>query len=114
MILCIGFRYWGGRAVAILGTLGWGFFASVTLPTFMMGLLWKRCSREGVLTGLTFAVIANIALPLLENFKVYKLPYPYYLFTIAGAIILTTVVSLFTSGAAGKNLPREMEPVFKL
>ena len=114
MILCIGFGYWGGRAVAILGTLGWGFFASVTLPTFMMGLLWKRCSREGVLTGLTFAVIANIALPLLENFKVYKLPYPYYLFTIAGAIILTTVVSLFTSGAAGKNLPREMEPVFKL
>ncbi len=114
MILCIGFGYWGGRAVAILGTLGWGFFASVTLPTFMMGLLWKRCSREGVLTGLTFAVIANIALPLLENFKVYKLPYPYYLFTIAGAIILTTVVSLFTSGAAGKNLPKEMEPVFKL
>jgi Na+/proline symporter len=114
MILCIGFGYWGGRAVAILGTLGWGFFASVTLPTFLMGLLWKRCSREGVLTGLTFAVIANIALPLLENFKVYKLPYPYYLFTIAGAIILTTVVSLFTSGAAGKNLPKKMEPVFKL
>jgi len=114
MILCIGFGYWGGRAVAILGTLGWGFFASVTLPTFLMGLLWKRCSREGVLTGLTFAVIANIALPLLENFKVYKLPYPYYLFTIAGAIILTTVVSLFTSGAAGKNLPKQMEPVFKL
>jgi Na+/proline symporter len=80
----------------------------------MMGLLWKRCSREGVLTGLTFAVIANIALPLLENFKVYKLPYPYYLFTIAGAIILTTVVSLFTDGSAGKNLPKEMEPVFKL
>jgi Na+/proline symporter len=114
MILCIGFGYWGGRAVAILGTLGWGFFASVTLPTFLMGLLWKRCSREGVLTGLTFAVIANIALPLLENFKIYKLPYPYYLFTISGAIILTTVVSMFTTGAAGKNLPKQMEPVFKL
>lgn len=114
MLLCVGFGYWGGRAVAILGTLGWGFFASVTLPTFMMGLLWKRCSREGVLTGLTFAVIFNILLPILENFKVYKLPFPYYLLTIGGAIILTTVVSLFTSGAAGKNLPREMEPVFKL
>jgi len=114
MILCIGFGYWGGRAVAILGTLGWGFFASVTLPTFMMGLLWRRCSREGVLTGLTFAVIANIALPLLENFKIYRLPFPYYLFAIAGAIILTTVVSLFTKGAAGENLPKQMEPVFKL
>ena len=114
MILCIGFGYWGGRAVAILGTLGWGFFASVTLPTFLMGLLWRRCSREGVLTGLTFAVVANIALPLLENFKIYRLPFPYYLFTIAGAIILTTVISLFTKGAAGENLPKQMEPVFKL
>jgi len=114
MLLCIGFGYWGGRAVAILGTLGWGFFASVTLPTFVMGLLWRRCSREGVLTGLTFAVIANIALPLLENFKIYKLPYPYYLFTIAGAIILTTIVSFMTTGAAGDNMPEEMKPVFKL
>ena len=26
-----------------------------------------------------------------------------------GAIILTTVVSLFTTGAAGKNLPKQME-----
>jgi Na+/proline symporter len=114
MFLCIGFGYWGGRAVAILGTLGWGFFASVTIPTFAMGLLWRRCSREGVLTGLTFAVVANIAMPLLENFKVYRLPFPYYLFTIAGAVILTTVVSLFTKGAAGENLPKQMEPVFRL
>jgi Na+/proline symporter len=114
ILLCVGFGYWGGRAVAILGTLGWGFFASVTLPTFVMGLLWRRCSREGVLTGLTFAVVANILMPLLENLKVYKLPYPYYLFTIAGAVILTTFVSLFTNGAAGENLPKQMEPVFKL
>ncbi len=114
MLLCIGFGYWGGRAVAILGTLGWGFFASVTLPTFMMGLLWKRCSREGVIVGLTFAVIANITLPLLENFKLFKLPFPYYLVCIAGAIILTTVISFFTKGAAGENMPKELKPIFKL
>jgi Na+/proline symporter len=114
MILCVVFGYWGGRAVAILGTLGWGFFASVTIPTFVMGLLWKRCSREGVLTGLTFAVIANIVLPILANLKIYSMPYPYYLFTIAGAIILTTVVSFVTDGAAGENLPEQIKPVFKL
>ncbi len=113
-LLAVGFGYWGGRAVAILGTLGWGFFASVTIPTFVMGLLWRRCSTEGVLAGLYFAVIANIALPLLENFKIYKLPFPYYLFTIAGAIIITTLVSFVTKSCAGENLPRQLKPIFKL
>jgi Na+/proline symporter len=114
MILCIGFGYWGGRAVAILGTLGWGFFASVTIPTFTMGLLWRRCSREAIICALFFAVIANIAFPILENFKIWRFPFPYYLFTVGGAIIITTVVSFFTDGAAGKNLPKQMQPVFKL
>ena len=114
MILCIGFGYWGGRAVAILGTLGWGFFASVTIPTFTMGLLWRRCSREAIICALFFAVIANIAFPILENFKIFRFPFPYYLFTVGGAIIITTVVSFFTDGAAGKNLPKQMQPVFKL
>jgi Na+/proline symporter len=114
MILCIGFGYWGGRAVAILGTLGWGFFASVTIPTFVMGLLWRRCSREAILVGLIFAVISNIAFPLLENFKIFRFPFPYYMFTLGGTIILTTVISFFTDGAAGKNLPKQMEAVFKL
>jgi Na+/proline symporter len=114
MILCIGFGYWGGRAVAILGTLGWGFFASVTIPTFTMGLLWRRCSREAIILALAFGVISNIAFPILENFKIWRFPFPYYLFTIGGSIIITTVVSFFTDGAAGKNLPKQMEPVFKL
>jgi len=113
-LFAIGFGYWGGRAVAILGTLGWGFFASVTIPTFVMGLLWRRCSREGILVGLFFAVIANITLPILENFNIYRLPYPYYLFTLGGAIILTTVVSFFTKSCAGDNLPEQLKPVFKL
>ena len=52
--------------------------------------------------------------PLLENFKIWRFPFPYYLFTIGGTIILTTVISFFTDGAAGKNLPKQMEPVFKL
>ena len=42
------------------------------------------------------------------------LPYPYYLFTLGGAIILTTVVSFFTKSCAGDNLPEQLKPVFKL
>ena len=63
---------------------------------------------------LIFAVVANIACPILENFKIWRFPFPYYLFTVGGAVIIATVVSFFTDGAAGKNLPKQMEPVFKL
>ena len=52
-----------------------------------------------------FAVVSNITFPILENFKIWRFPFPYYLFTIGGSIIITTVVSFFTSGAAGENLP---------
>ena len=114
MILCIGFGYWGGRAVAILGTLGWGFFASVTLPTFVMGLLWRRCSREGVIVGLTFAVIANIALPIMENFKIVQTPLPLLSPLYRGGHHPDYGGLLFTSGAAGENLPKELKPIFKL
>ncbi|MCX7634344.1 MAG: hypothetical protein N2Z74_01200 [Syntrophales bacterium] len=113
-LLAVGFGYWGGRAVAILGTLGWGFFASVTIPTFVMGLLWRRCSKEAVIAALFFAVIANIAFPILENFKIFRFPFPYYLFTIGGSVIITTVVSFFTNTCAGENLPKQLKPVFKL
>ncbi len=113
-VLSIGFGYWGGRAVAILGTLGWGFFASVTIPTFVLGLLWKRCSTEGVLTGLVFAVIGNLAFPIMENLQIFKFPFPYYVFTIAGAVILTTLVSFMTNTCGGDNLPEEIKPIFRL
>ena len=56
IIFAIIFGYLGGEMVAILGAFGWGFFVSVTLPTFTMGFLWKRTSREGVIAGLITAI----------------------------------------------------------
>jgi Na+/proline symporter len=113
-LLAIGMGIWGGRMVAILGALGWGFFASVTIPTFGIGMLWKRCSTEGILAGLIFAVIANPLYLILENLKIFRFPFAGYLFCIAGAIILTVVVSLFTKTCAGENMPKALKPIFKL
>ncbi len=113
-LFAVGFGYWGGRAVAILGTLGWGFFASVTIPTFVIGLLWKRCSTEGVISGLSLALLLNILLPVLENFKIFKLPFPYYLLTIGTAIIATVLISFATKTCAGENIPPQIKPIFDL
>ena len=108
------FGYTGGEMVAILGTLGWGFFVSVTLPTFTLGLLWKRTSREGVIAGLSVSIVLNLLLVILNKTGVYKTPFPYYLFLIATSMFVTTIVSFFTKSCAGDNLPEEIKPLFKL
>ncbi|HOJ49230.1 MAG TPA: sodium:proline symporter [Spirochaetota bacterium] len=113
-LLSIGFAYWGTDMVAILGTIGWGFFASVNFPTLTLGLLWKRTSREGVLTGIILAILLNILLPILDRTGIYKLPFPYYTLSIVVSISATVFVSLFTKGSAGDNLPEPIKPIFKL
>jgi len=112
--LAVVFGYLGGEMVAILGALGWGFFVSVTLPTFTLGLLWKRTSKEGVVAGLVVAIALNIGLVVLQRTGVFKLPFPYYMLSIAAAMVTTTVVSLFTDTAGGENLPERIKPIFNL
>lgn len=110
----VAFGYLGGEMVAILGTLGWGFFVSVTLPTFTLGLLWKRTSKEGILCGLIVAIVLNVGLVLLQRAGVFKLPFPYYLLSISAAYAVTVLVSFFTSTAAGDDMPEEIKPLFNL
>ncbi|MFC1607326.1 sodium:proline symporter [Candidatus Latescibacterota bacterium] len=112
--LAVAFGYLGGEMVAILGTLGWGFFASVTLPTFTLGLLWKRTSKEAIISGLVVAIVLNLVLVVLQRTHIFILPYPYYLLSVAAAMFVTVFVSFFTSTAGGKNLPEDIKPLFKL
>ena len=112
--LAVVFGYFGGEMVAILGSFGWGFFVSVTLPTFTLGLLWKRTSREGVVAGLCVAIVLNIGLVILKRTALFVTPFPYYLLSIAGAMVTTTVVSFFTHTAGGDDLPEQIRPIFNL
>jgi Na+/proline symporter len=113
-ISAVGFGYWGGDAVLVLGTLGWGFFVSGTLPAFLLGMLWRRTSKEGALAGLFAALAANIVLAVLDKAGTLKLPFPYYMLSISLSMALTIFVSLFTTTAAGDDLPKELEPIFRL
>jgi len=112
--LAVAFGYLGGEMVAVLGSLGWGFFVSVTFPTIILGLLWKRTSREGIVCGLILAIILNLALVILQRVDIFTLPFPYYLLSIAAAICTTVAVSFFTDTSGGENLPDEIKPVFNL
>ncbi|MFC1692185.1 sodium:solute symporter [Candidatus Latescibacterota bacterium] len=112
--LAIAFGYLGGEMVAILGTLGWGFFASVTLPTFTLGLLWKRTSKEAVISGLTVAIVLNLVLVVFQRTNIFVLNFPYYLLSIALAMFVTVIVSFFTDTSGGENLPEEIKPIFTI
>ena len=112
--LAVAFGYFGGEMVAVLGTLGWGFFASVTLPTFTLGLHWKRTSKEAIISGLTVAIILNLVLVVLQRTQLFVLNFPYYLVSIAAAMVVTVLVSFFTDTAGGNNIPEDIKPIFNL
>jgi len=114
VLFAIAFAYWGGDAVLVLGSLGFGFFVSTNVPVFVIGLLWKRTSREGVMLGLIVAIFSNVLLAVLDKSGFAKLPFPYYMLPIILASATTIFVSLFTKGAAGDNLPARIRPIFKL
>lgn len=115
-ILSIIFAITSGNMVAILGTFGWGTLMSATFPTLVIGLLWRRASREGVTCGLSVALLLNIACLVIDRTIKFKYPgsLPWYVFVIAIAICVTVIVSLFTKGASGKELNKGVEAVIDL
>jgi SSS family transporter len=113
-LFAVGFGYWGGRAVLVLGALGWGFFCSATIPTFLLGLFWKRATKEGAIAGLIVAVISNLGFIILKNLGIFSLPFPDYLFSIGVSVFVTVMVSLVTKTAGGDDLPEEIKPIFNL
>jgi Na+/proline symporter len=104
-IATIAFTLKSGSMVAMLTTLGYGTFITATFPVFVIGLLWKGCSKEGAFTGLLVSLVLNITCMILVS-KGVSWPggLPWYMNVIALSIIVTIVVSLFTKGAKGDAL----------
>ncbi len=101
--------------VAILGTFGYGTFMAATFPVFIIGLLWDRCSSQGALAGACTALGLSVLCLILNQFG-FQWPngLPWYMFAVAASIVITVFVSLFTDGAAGKNLDRRVRYVIDL
>jgi sodium/proline symporter len=100
------FGYFGKYLVAILGALGWGYFASATLPLLAIGLNWKRATREGAIASLSLALVLNIGFLIYEKVLGMKMPYaiPSYGISIIVALLAMIVISMFTKGAAEEDL----------
>lgn len=106
------FGYFGGYLVAILGTLGWGYFASAIAPLVLVGLNWKRATREGYITALVLALALNIGFLIYERGLGMKVPYgiPSVGISVIVALLAMIVISLITRGATEE----EIDPDIKL
>ncbi len=105
-VFAVLFGYYGKYLVAILGALGWGYFASATLPLLAVGLNWKRATREGAIASLVTALVLNVGFLFYEKVLGMKLPYamPSYAVSIIVALLVMIAVSLVTKGASGEDL----------
>ena len=110
------FGYYGGYLVAILGTLGWGYFACAILPIIGLGLNWKRATKEAAIVTLLIGIILNVAFLILEKGFGWKLPYgiPSYGVTLLIALIAMIVVSLFTKTASEEDIEPEIKAAMEV
>lgn len=110
-ICSIIFSLTSSEMVAILGTFGWGTLMSATFPVFIVGLLWKKATSKGVLSGLIVALILNVSCLVLDRIG-FKWPggLPWYVTVVAAAIVVTIFVSLFTK----EELDERIEAVIDL
>lgn len=114
-IFAILFSLTSGEMVAILGTFGWGTLMSATFPVFVIGLLWKKASSQGVLSGLTVALILNI-ISLILTRTGFQWPggMPWYVNVITASIVVTVVISLFTKDSTENEMDKKVEMVIDL
>ncbi|WP_352419250.1 hypothetical protein [Proteiniborus sp.] len=110
-ILSIIFALTSSEMVAILGTFGWGTLMSATFPVFIVGLLWKKATSKGVLSGLAVALVLNVGSLILSSTG-FNWPggLPWYVTVVAAAIVVTVFVSLFTK----EELDKRIEAVIDL
>ena len=120
-ISAIGFAMVSGDMVAILGTYGFGTLAASTFPIFIIGLLWKGASSEGVMLGMLTALIATIGGVTIELLKKFDLSdfawpggIPWYVFVLAASVVVTITASLVTRGATGEDLDRRVKMAMEL
>ncbi len=51
-----------GRAVALLGVAGWGFFTAALLPAMTLGLAWHGATGRSVAVAMAFGALVDLAL----------------------------------------------------
>lgn len=115
-ILALIIGYYGGYMVIILGTLGWGYFASAVFPVIVFGLHWKRATREAAIVSLTLALVLNITFLIIERglgITIFPYGIPSYIPTMIITMMSMVFVSLVTKGATGDEIDPDIMAIIE-
>ena len=102
-------------AVLMLGFLGWGTLMSISLPVFIVGMIWKKANRKGVFAAAAASLIMNIV-ALILNQTGFKWPggVPYYMYTTCVSTVLAIVISLLTYNEQEDGLGKRLNATLDL
>ena len=109
------FGLFGGYLVALLGVLGLGTFVATSVPV-AIGLLWRKASKEAAVIAEAVVFGMSIGVSIIYEKLLHRTcagGVPGYTYIIIAAFIIMILVSLFTKGAAGENMPEKMKLLFK-
>lgn len=115
-VVALIFGYFGGYLVAILGALGWGYFACAIVPIIGLGLNWKKATKEGAIAALLTGLILNVSFLILEKGMGWKMPYgiPSYGIALLITLVVMIFVSLFTKTASEEDIEREIKAAMEV
>jgi sodium/proline symporter len=118
---------YSSELVAILGTIGWGFFAAAFFPIAALGLNWKGATKEGAIAGIIGGLVVNLFYSVVPRIAetvgatglsetilaLYPFAEGFPVGTVAllVAVILTISVSLFTQ--RDQMVPADLVPLLE-
>lgn len=94
-----------GRAVALLGVAGWGFFTAALLPAMTVGLAWKGASARSVATAMVLGAVVDLVLEAVRT----SLP-PALEPGLAGAAVGTVALVALALAAGGEATQPHTQP----
>lgn len=88
---------------------------TVTLPVFVIGMVWKRATQKGMMFAAVSAFVLNvISLVLNQRGFVWPAGLPWYMYVICFTTVSCILVSFFTYDKEKEQLDKKLEAVMNL
>jgi len=107
------FSFYMDTLVALLGVFGWGTFASTVFPAVVLGLIWKKATKQGAICSIVLGLGLNFVLEIANKYGVVLLPDGVIVgaFSLVVSIISFIIVSMITY--KGEELEEELLDVME-
>lgn len=105
LVLSTLFSFYMDTLVALLGVFGWGTFAAAIVPAVVLGLVWRKATKQGAVASIVISLVLNFVLEVGAKHGLHLLPEDVVngAFALAVSIAVFIVVSLVTHRATEES-----------